>query len=367
MTLRIAIVGCGKIADSHVEQIRAVGRGEVVAVCDAEPLMAEQLAVRYRIPAHYTDLDRLLAEQRVDVLHVATPPDSHVALATKAMHAGCHVFLEKPVALTEDETRRIVEVAQATARKLSVNYLYNFEAPSLELKQWLASDRFGSIVHVDATYGYDLAGDYGVAVLSDAGHWVHRLPGKLFHNVLDHLVCKLALLMPLEPAQVQCLAYRQRKAIGNPVIDALPDELRVTMKAGNVSATAMISAHARPVGHTMRVFGDKDSAILDYAGRTLVPAPRQTQPGSIGRLGPAIAQARAYARSARANIGRFRRHEYHFFQGMRVLLDAFYRSIEEGTPPPLPYEEILWSVQTIDRIVAQIPASTLEIGQGAAA
>lgn len=356
MTLRIAIVGCGKIADSHVEQIRAVGLGEIVAVCDAEPLMAEQLSLRYRIPAHYTDLDQLLSEQRVDVVHVATPPDSHLALATKAMNAGSHVFLEKPVALTAEETQRIVDVARATGKKLSVNYLYNFEAPSLELKQWLAAGRLGSIVHIDATYGYDLAGDYGVAVLSDAGHWVHRLPGKLFHNVLDHLVCKLALLMPLEPSQVQCMAYRQRKAIGNPVIDALPDELRVTIKAGHVSACAVISAHARPVGHTMRVFGEKDTVALDFVGRTLVPAPRQTQPGSIGRLGPAIAQARAFASNARSNLGRFRRYEFHFFQGMRVLLEAFYRSIEEGTPPPLSHEEILWSVQTIDRIVEQIPA-----------
>ncbi len=366
MTLRIAIVGCGKIADSHVEQIRAVGRGEVVAVCDAEPLMSEQLALRYRIPAHYTDLDNLLAKERVDVLHVATPPDSHLVLATKAMQAGCHVFLEKPVALTEDETQRILQVAETTGRKVAVNYLYNFEAPSLELKQWLASGRLGSIVHVEATYGYDLAGDYGVAVLSDTGHWVHRLPGKLFHNVLDHLVCKLALVMPLQPVQVQCLAYRLRKAVGNPVIDALADELRVTLKAGAVTATAVISGHARPVGHTMRVYGNNDTAVLDYVGRTLVPAPRQTQPGSIGRLGPAVAQARAYARSATANVRRFWRHEYHFFQGMRVLLDGFYRSIQEDTPLPLPYEEILWSVQTIDRIVAQIPALTADGTQEAA-
>ena len=88
MTLRIAIVGCGKIADSHIEQVRAVGKGTVVAVCDREPLMAEQLAVRFDIPSRYTDVSRMLAEQSIDVVHVATPPDSHVALATLALKAG---------------------------------------------------------------------------------------------------------------------------------------------------------------------------------------------------------------------------------------------------------------------------------------
>src|SRR4051812_49139913 len=72
--LRIGIVGCGKIADAHLEQIRALGRGEVVAVCDSEPLMAEQLAVRMNVPARYTDFAAMLAGERLDVVHVATPP-----------------------------------------------------------------------------------------------------------------------------------------------------------------------------------------------------------------------------------------------------------------------------------------------------
>lgn len=59
--LRVGIIGCGKIADGHVEQIRAIGRGEVVAVCDREPLMAEQLAVRMKIPGRYDDAAEMLS------------------------------------------------------------------------------------------------------------------------------------------------------------------------------------------------------------------------------------------------------------------------------------------------------------------
>ena len=105
--LRIGIVGCGKIADGHVEQIRATGRGEVVAVCDREPLMAEQLAVRMNVPARYDDFARMLAEMRLDVVHIATPPAAHVALACMAMDAGCHAFVEKPFAPTAPEAERI--------------------------------------------------------------------------------------------------------------------------------------------------------------------------------------------------------------------------------------------------------------------
>lgn len=357
MKLSVAIVGCGKIADAHVEQVRATGLAEVVAVCDREPLMAEQLAIRMAVPRHFADLEELLRTQHVDVVHVATPPDSHLALARLAFAKGCHVFLEKPVALTAAETRAIVAAARSADRKLAVNYLYNFESPSIELKALLALGRLGNVVHVESNYGYDLRGDYGIAVLSDPGHWVHRLPGKLFHNVLDHLVCKLALVMPRAEPEVRCIALRRRDPVGDPVIDRLADELRFTILCGGVSATGMVSAHIRPNAHTMCVYGERDSVALDYVARTLVPVARQVQPSALGRLFPAWTQSRRFASSGLRNAGRFLRHEFHFFQGMRVLLSEFYRGIADGGPPPIPYDDILWSVDVIDRMVTAMAAA----------
>src|SRR5262249_1945902 len=163
------IVGCGKIADAHVEQIRATGRGEVVAVADAEPLMAEQLAVRVKVPARYASLTAMLAESPLDVVHIATPPRPHLALPLEAIDAGCHVFVEKPFAMNADEARTIVERAREKSRHVSVNYLYNYEPPGLELQSMLDRGELGEIVHLDTVYGYNLGGDYGVALMSDPG------------------------------------------------------------------------------------------------------------------------------------------------------------------------------------------------------
>ena len=81
MTLKVAIVGCGKIADGHIEEIQKMpAAARVVAVADLELLMAEQIATRYGIPAFYDDLDRLLEKERPDVVHITTPPPSHFRL-----------------------------------------------------------------------------------------------------------------------------------------------------------------------------------------------------------------------------------------------------------------------------------------------
>jgi predicted dehydrogenase len=80
--LKIAIIGCGKIADDHLEQIQNIQRireCKVVATCDREPLMAKQLAERFRIERYFTDAEEMLHECKLDVVHITTP-SSHTAL-----------------------------------------------------------------------------------------------------------------------------------------------------------------------------------------------------------------------------------------------------------------------------------------------
>lgn len=358
--LRVGIVGCGKIADAHVEQVRATEIAEVVAVCDREPLMARQLALRFDIATTYHDLDQMLATERLDVIHIATPPDSHLALARKGFAAGCHVFLEKPFALTAAQTAEIYDLARQANRRVIVNYLYCFERPYLELMAMVKAGTLGEIIHIDTAYGYDLAGDYGLAVLADPNHWVHRLPGKLFHNVLDHVLCKVAPLLPEQALSASCHAFRMRPAVGDAIVDDLPDELRFTLVSGQVTVSACISSHARPVTHTMRVLGTRDSVLLDFGARTITRLARQRYPASVGRLFPALDQARAYARQLWANLKSFWRHDYHFFIGMRRLLTGFYQSILGQGPDALSERDVLMTCRAIDTVIAAMaaPAAT---------
>jgi predicted dehydrogenase len=355
--LQVGIIGCGKIADGHVEQIRAIGRGTVVAVCDREPLMAQQLAQRFEIAHHYADHQEMLAKHRLDVVHVATPPAAHLALARDCFAAGAAVFMEKPFALTAVQTAEVLEQARASNKKIGVNYLYNYEKVSEEAFALLSNGALGELVHADTTYGYNLAGDYGLAVMANGKHWVHSLPGKLFHNVIDHVVAKFIPFLEDE-FSVQTLSYRKRAATGVAIVDAMPDELRLFGQSGSVSFSASISAHARPVTHLLRLYGTKDSIEVDYANRTLVRLARQTQPSALGRLFPALAQSRQYFQRARINMGQFRRAQYHYFEGMRVLLTQFYDAVEGKGPDPITPAQITRAARLIDAVIARMHENT---------
>ena len=351
--LNIGIVGCGKIADGHIEEIQKLGCARVLAVCDLEPILAEQLAVRYSVPHRYSDFDRMLSEHRLDVVHIATPPHSHLALAQKAAKAGCHVFLEKPLALNATDGRRLIDCVHQTNRKMTINYWYNFETPALALKEFVAKGNLGDPIHIESYYGYDLAGGFGQALLSDDRHWVHQLPGKLFQNIIDHAINKITPFLPDEPVEIIARAYRRRHSNGDRT-DGVLDELRVMIFAGGMSAYVTFSSHARPVGHFMRVYGTKNTAHIDFALRSMFVEEKQTVPSAVGRLLPSFKSSWQSLRQTTQNVREFAGSRFHFFEGMNRLLSLFYQSILHDTPVPISYTEILRVSQIMDVISSQV-------------
>jgi predicted dehydrogenase len=354
MDLKIAIVGCGKIADAHVEEIRKIPGAQLAAVCDLEPIIAEQLAVRYAVPRWYCDVARMLEVEKPDVLHIATPPQSHLALTRQAVAAGCHIFLEKPVALRHCDAEAIIASVVESGRKLAVNYCPNFEAPALELRRLYETGMLGSPVHVESFYGYDLGGEYGMALKRDPEHWVLRLPGKLFQNVLDHVLNKITPFLDDERPLIQATAFRGDATGGEVRPDRLLDELRVIMRGSQTSAYATFSAHARPIAHSLRVYGTKNTAHVDFVARTIVLERRPTFPSALGRLFPPFLVAKDYLGQGLKNVNRFSHARFHFNDGMRQLLSEFYSSIERDSPPPIAYGEILRVSAMMEKIFEQV-------------
>jgi predicted dehydrogenase len=366
--LRVAIVGCGKIADGHVEEIQKMpAAARVVAVADLELLMAEQIARRYGIPAYYDDLDRLLATEKPDVVHITTPPQSHLPLATKAIDAGAHVLVEKPLTLTHADSRRLVAHARAAGRKLTIGYSYYFDPPVAALRELHARGGLGDPVHAEAFLGYSLASPFGKAVLGDAGHWVHRMPGKLFQNNLDHVLYKLLPFLPdgrpdpeveddpLGPLRITAQGWIRRRERFGDGRDAMLDELRVQFTGPGASASAWFSSHLRPAAQFTRVYGTRGTALAHQGTGTLTLDSEARLPSALGRLTPAFGQGMQFLREGARNLLRFGRNDFHYFAGMNRLFALFYRSIAEDGPPPIPYRDLLRISGWMDEIWRQVP------------
>jgi predicted dehydrogenase len=167
--LKVAIVGCGKIADDHAEQIQRIKDCEIVAVCDREPLMARQICQRFPIKQHFSDLGKLLAEAKPDVVHITTPPQSHFSLAKQCLEAGSHVYVEKPFAIDEHQVRELIAFADARGLKVTAGHDDQFRHSARLMREMIQGGYLGGPpVHMESYFCYEMgSGGFAGALVND--------------------------------------------------------------------------------------------------------------------------------------------------------------------------------------------------------
>src|SRR6266581_3911843 len=229
--LRVAIIGCGKVADQHVQAIHRIPDCEIVSLCDRELLMAKKLGERFGISECFADLREMLKAITPDVVHITTPPQNHFSLARESLESGCHVYLEKPFTITADEAELLIDLAESRGLKMTAGHNYQFTLEMLKMRE-LVKQGFlgGKPVHVESHWSYDL-GDisYVGPVLGNRSHWVRQLPGQLFHNIISHGIAKLAEFLDDELIELVATAHHSSQPRSLGVQDVL-DELRVLIR-----------------------------------------------------------------------------------------------------------------------------------------
>lgn len=354
--LRIAIAGCGKIADQHVQAIGRSARAEVVALCDREPLMAKQLGSRFGIAACYSDLGDMLKDSRPDVVHITTPPQSHEALARQSLEGGCHVYLEKPFTVTAEEATSLVDLAEAKGLLLTAGHNYQFTPEMRELRRLVETGYLGGIpVHLESHWPYDLSDkSYVAPLLANRDHWVRRLPGQLFQNLISHGISRLAEFLDDEWDLVTAAAHRsqQLQSLGE---NEIQDELRVMIRdRRGTTAFFCFSTQIKPGRNTFAIFGPANSLHVDGGSGCLIRRTKRADKSYLTFFAPPIREANEYWRNARRNVSAFLSRKLYQDSGMTELMERFHDAIRDGSRPPIPYREILLTARLMDEIFRQV-------------
>jgi predicted dehydrogenase len=356
--LKVAIVGCGKIADSHAAQILRIDGCEIVGVCDREPLMARQLYERFPIKQHYGGLTQLLDEAKPDVVHITTPPESHVPLAMECLKHGCHVYVEKPFALSERDTRGIIAYAETHALRVTAGHDDQFSHVTRRMRSLVHSGFLGGPpVHMESYYCYEFGQSaYANAVLRDKAHWVRRLPGKLLHNIISHGIARIAEFLTGDSPQVITMGFTSPwlKSTGE---EEIIDELRVLVsEERGATASFTFSSQMRPGLHAFRVYGPRNGLLLDQDQETLVKLRGKRYTSYAEKFIPPVELGAQFLGNWLTNMRRFLGNDFHMKSGMKYLIESFYQSITDGLPPPIPYREIILTARIMDAIFTQLDA-----------
>jgi predicted dehydrogenase len=357
--LKVAIVGCGKIADAHASQIQRIEECEIVGVCDREPLMARQLCERFLVKQSFTNLRELLSDARPDVVHITTPPESHYDVARFCLEQGCHVYVEKPFTVYGEQAQRLVDLAVKKGLKLTAGHNEQFSDVARRMRALVGSGYLGGIpVHMESYHGYDLAdARYARALLADKQHWVRRLPGRLLHNLISHGIARIAEFLTSDVPHVIAYGFVSPllKGINE---DEIVDELRVIIsEEDRTTAYFTFSTQMKPLIHEFRIFGPKNGLVLDQDHDILIKLRGRKFKSYADKFIPPVLFARQNLGNLIRNAKLFLARDFHVDSGMKHLIESFYRSIREDGPPPIPYREILLTARIMDIIFEQVNAS----------
>lgn len=354
--LNVAIVGCGKIADAHAAQILRIPDSKIVGVCDREVLMAKQLWERFPIDSYYDDLGRLLEESRPDVVHITTSPESHSGLAIQCLEAGCHIYVEKPFVLYEQDAHAILDLAKEKGLLVTVGHDDQFSHVARRMRALINAGYLGGRpVHMESYYCYEFgASPYANALLGDKSHWVRRLPGKLLQNIISHGIARIAEHLTSDEPRI-CARGTTSGWLQDAGEYEIVDELRVVLdEPKGASAYFTFSSQMRPSLHQFRIYGPKNGLILDQDQETLIRLSGRRSKSYLEKFGTPANFARQYCENIWSNAKLFMAGDFHMKSGMKYLIEHFYAAITKGDPLPISYREILLTARIMDSIFNQI-------------
>jgi predicted dehydrogenase len=196
MSIRVGIIGLHHGVAVHLPAYAASAKYEVAAVCDRTPGLAEEVAQTHNVPHIYTDAAQLIAAPEVEVVSIATPPRTHLSLATAALKAGKHVVIETPFACNVAEVRALMglwRLRRIGAPAYALRY-----APHLRMvtdllaqkkigrPQFMRVDIFSDfLAHADQNYRWMWDGEYGGGVLANFTATVFDLALRWFGPVRE--------------------------------------------------------------------------------------------------------------------------------------------------------------------------------------
>ncbi len=356
--IKAGIIGCGKMADQHASQIMRIPDAEIVGVCDNEPLMAKQMAERFNIGMHFSNVQQMLDEAKPDVVHITTPPPSHYPLAKQCLHAGCNVYVEKPFTLNTQEAEELIALANQKGLKITAGHNAQFTHAMLRMRELVKNGYLGgNPVHIESHYCYDFGdASYAKALLGNSNHWVRQLPGSLLQNIISHGISKIAEFLTGDNPTVIAHGFTSNflKSIGE---NNIIDEVRVIICDEDcTTAYFTFSSQIKPVPHQLKLYGPKNSILIDDDYQIIIQMDNKEYKSYLRFFLPPFHFARQYIRNFNINLKKFFRKDFHMPNdaGLKILIESFYHAVEGKAPLPLTYREILLTSRIMDEIFIQI-------------
>jgi nucleoside-diphosphate-sugar epimerase/predicted dehydrogenase len=338
--LRVALVGCGRISAYHVAAIKAVPGADLVAVCDLDQQVAREAASRYGIRGCYTDFESLLRELRPDVVHLLTPPRSHLALARLATKYRAHLYIEKPLASSMADAEAIAGLAREAGIQVCPGHSRLFDPVFVEACRRIRSGEIGRLISIRAEQGFT----YEAAARSTVIPWSYSYDWGTFDNLICHPLY-LACHFLTNPGRPQVVGHNL-----GAVREAGLEEIRVLIPSSSGIGEVSLSLCSAPEVNRIEVVGTRGRITADWQTMTVLTMGQSGLPSALARFTGNFATALDLTRAGLQTLSGIARGKIKRYQGLRTIIEQFYDSLRDGLAPPVRLEDGLQNVRLMDQI-----------------
>lgn len=317
---RAGIVGTGHIAPFHLAAIQSSEHAQPVAVYDPNVERATELVRSDPRLVLCRSFEELL--RQVDVVHVLTPPASHGALAEQALHAGCHVFVEKPLANSVAECDRIIAAATASGKFAAVDHSLLRDPFTQQAQSLVARGRLGQVVAVQCFRSQEYPEYAGGPLPAYANE-----PGFPFRDLGIHALYQIELFL----GPIARLQGEFRKLGDDPQMAF--DEWSATVHCAQGTAQFHLSWNVRPLQDLIWVHGTQGSLRIDRFGMHVTRRLDRGLPEHPQRLLHAMEEAAQSLLQVPYQVARIATGRLKRYHGLQTMVAEFYAAISQGRQP----------------------------------
>jgi predicted dehydrogenase len=339
--VRVAVIGCGFIAKvRHIPAFKKMNRHvDLCAVCDLNESLVKETARGFNVPAAYTSTSEMFSKENLDAVDICVPPQIHAPIAIEAMENGCHVLMEKPMALKTADCDAMIDAAKK--RDLTLCTIHNqvFHPPFLKAKELVASGAIGEVTGMRL-----LLASPRQEFIDLEDHWYHRLPGGIIGETGPHIAyMSMAFLKNISAVDIYA-----KNVLKHPW--APFDEFRIELEGENGLSSVTLSYTGNYWANLTDIIGTEAMLRIDTE-RMLVVRQRLQElrymPIAGSALNTAFQEVGSVAANAvRAALGRNT-------LGTNFVIERFVESLVEGSPPPVSAEEGREAVRIMEMVVTR--------------
>ena len=146
----VAVVGCGYWGPNLIRNFHSLADCRVKAICDFNRERLDHFKQAYPNVTTTTNFDDIIGDPEVNAVAIATPVQTHFPLAMQSLKFGKHTFIEKPMAVSAEQCRQLIDLAAARSLTLMVGHTFIYTSPVRKIKEIIASGEIGEVLYISS-------------------------------------------------------------------------------------------------------------------------------------------------------------------------------------------------------------------------